>query len=131
MNSMNPDRLSRDRPDSRERVAGRLLGLVNPVTRRLILAGMPKGAPNILLTVRGRRSGKLRTVPVGTLELDGRRFVQASYGREGWAVNLRATGEAVITEGERREPMQAVQVPPDQAARIPVRPSAVRADRGE
>ncbi|HKA48446.1 MAG TPA: nitroreductase/quinone reductase family protein, partial [Candidatus Dormibacteraeota bacterium] len=46
--------------------------------------------PNVLLTMRGRRSGKLRTVPIGMIELDGRSFVQASYGEIGWVANLRA-----------------------------------------
>ena len=75
---MTADRPSHSRPDLRERVAAQFLRLFNPLARWLISAGMPTGAPNILLTVRGRRSGQPRTVPVGMLELDGRRFVQAS-----------------------------------------------------
>jgi deazaflavin-dependent oxidoreductase (nitroreductase family) len=115
---MTPDPLSRSRPDLRERVAAQVLRLFNPLARRLISAGMPTGAPNILLTVRGRRSGKPRTVPVSMLELDGRRFVQASYGVAGWAANLRAAGEATMTEHGRSVPVQAVELPPDQAAAI-------------
>jgi hypothetical protein len=38
----------------------------------------------VLLTVRGRRSGTPRTVPIGMLELDGAWFIQASYGETGW-----------------------------------------------
>jgi deazaflavin-dependent oxidoreductase (nitroreductase family) len=116
--SMTPDRTSRSRPDFRERVAAQLLRLFNPLARRLISAGMPTGAPNILLTVRGRRSGTPRTVPVSLLELDGRRFVQASYGATGWAANLRAAGEATITDHGRSVSVQAVELPPDQAAAI-------------
>ena len=41
---MTGDRRSRSRPDLRERVAGRLLGLVNPLARRMIPAGVPTGA---------------------------------------------------------------------------------------
>jgi deazaflavin-dependent oxidoreductase (nitroreductase family) len=107
-----------DRADFRQRVAGQFLRVVNPLVRRLISAGMPTGAPNILLTVRGRRSGKPRTVPVGMLELDGRMFIQASYGEGGWAQNLRVAGEATLTEHDRRVPVQAVELPPDQAATI-------------
>ena len=115
---MKADRPLQSRPDLRERVAARLLRLVNPLARRLIAAGMPTGAPNILLTVRGRRSGIPRTVPVGLLELDGRRFVQASYGAAGWAVNLRAAGEATITDQGGPVPVQAVELSPEQAAAI-------------
>ena len=115
---MTADRPSQSRPDLRERVAARFLRLVNPLARRLIAAGMPTGAPNILLTVRGRRSGIPRTVPVCLLQLDGRRFVQASYGAAGWAVNLRAAGEAAITDHSGSVPVQAVELPPEQAAAI-------------
>ena len=116
---MTGDRRSRSRPDLRERVAGRLLGLVNPLARRMIPAGVPTGAPNILLIVRGRRSGLERTTPVGMLDFDGRWYVQASYGAAGWARNLRAAGEAtVIHPGGRRSPVHAIEVPPDEAATI-------------
>jgi deazaflavin-dependent oxidoreductase (nitroreductase family) len=116
---MTGDRRSRSRPDLRERVAGRLLGFVNPLARRMIPAGVPTGAPNILLIVRGRRSGIERTTPVGMLDFDGRWYVQASYGAAGWARNLRAAGEAtVIHPGGRRSPVHAIEVPPDEAATI-------------
>ena len=116
---MTGDRRSRSRPDLRERVAGRLLSLVNPLARRMIPAGVPTGAPNILLIVRGRRSGLERTTPVGMLDFDGRWYVQASYGAAGWARNLRAAGEAtIIHPGGRRSPVHAIEVPPDEAATI-------------
>jgi deazaflavin-dependent oxidoreductase (nitroreductase family) len=80
---------------------------------------VPTGAPNILLIVRGRRSGIERTTPVGMLDFDGRWYVQASYGAAGWARNLRAAGEAtVIHPGGRRSPVHAVEVPPEKAATI-------------
>ena len=82
--------------DIRGRVAGGFLRLINPLVRRMVSRGIPTGAPNVLLTVRGRRSGRLRTVPVGMVVLDGRRFVQSSYGETGWVANLRAAGEAIM-----------------------------------
>lgn len=98
-------------------MGGRFLRLVNPLTRRLISAGLPTGAPNVLLSTRGRRSGKIRAVPLGLLELDGRRFVQASYGETGWVANLRAGAEATLTyPGGRRMQVQAVELTPEAAA---------------
>jgi hypothetical protein len=44
------------RPDLRQRFGRGFLRLSNPVVRRMISAGLPTGAPNILLAVRGRRS---------------------------------------------------------------------------
>ncbi|MDR0358198.1 MAG: nitroreductase family deazaflavin-dependent oxidoreductase [bacterium] len=100
-------------------MAGRLLRLLNPLTRWLISAGLPTGAPNVLLTMHGRRSGKIRTVPLGLLELDGRWFVQASYGETGWVANLRAAGEATLTyPGDRRIAVRAVELTADEAGVI-------------
>src|SRR5207248_5382188 len=44
------------RPDLRQRYGRGFLRLSNPVVRRMISAGLPTGAPNILRAVRGRRS---------------------------------------------------------------------------
>ncbi|MHA7984320.1 nitroreductase family deazaflavin-dependent oxidoreductase [Rathayibacter sp. CAU 1779] len=80
---------------------------------------MPTGAPNVLLIVRGRRSGIERTVPVTLLNLDGVWYVQATYGAEGWGRNLRAAGEGVVVEpGGRRTPVHATKVPVDDAAAL-------------
>lgn len=106
------------RLDFRQRAGGRLLRLANPLARRMIAAGMPTGAPNVLLTVRGRRSGKPRTVPVGIVELDDRKFVQSSYGEGGWVQNLRVAGKATLTEHGSEIPVEAVELPADEAAAI-------------
>ena len=107
------------RLDVRNRMAGRILRLFNPITRRFISAGLPTGAPNVLLTMRGRRSGKLRTVPIGMIELDGRSFVQASYGEIGWVANLRADGEATVTHpGGRRIPVQTIELSPEEGGAV-------------
>jgi deazaflavin-dependent oxidoreductase (nitroreductase family) len=85
----------------------------------MIPAGVPTGAPNILLIVRGRRSGIERTTPVAMLDFDGHSYVQASYGAMGWARNLRAAGEAtIIYSGGRSCPVHAIEVPSDEAAAI-------------
>lgn len=111
--------LASRRLDLRNRIAGRLLRLLNPTARWLISTGLPTGAPNVLLTTRGRRSGKTRTVPLGLLELDGRRFVQATYGETGWVANVRAGSEASLTYPDgRRIPVQAVELTPDDAGAI-------------
>ena len=101
------------------RVAGQFLRLFNPLARGMISAGIPTGAPNVLLTVRGRRSGKPRTVPLGMLEFDGAWYVQACYGVTGWVANLRATDEASVTHpGGRRVPVRAVELSPEEAGAV-------------
>jgi deazaflavin-dependent oxidoreductase (nitroreductase family) len=105
--------------DIRNRVAGRFLRLFNPLARWMISAGIPTGAPNVLLTVRGRRSGKHRTVPLAMLQLDGAWFVQGCFGETGWVANLRAAGEATVTHpGGRRVPVQAIELPPEAAGPV-------------
>jgi deazaflavin-dependent oxidoreductase (nitroreductase family) len=85
----------------------------------MITAGVPTGAPNILLIVRGRRSGSERTTPVTLLDFEGHSYVQATYGAPGWGRNLRAAGEATIIRlGGQRSPVHAIEVPPDEAAAI-------------
>jgi hypothetical protein len=44
------------------------------------LAGTAKGMPILLLTVRGRRTDRLRTAPVGFLNHDGGWIVAGSAG---------------------------------------------------
>jgi deazaflavin-dependent oxidoreductase (nitroreductase family) len=115
---MSDPRLSRDRPDPREGVARQFFRVANPLVRRLLSAGIPTGSRNILLTVPGRRSGKPRMTPLGMLEFDGRMFVQASYSERGWVRNIRAAGEATMTDHGRRVPVEVVELPPDEAGPI-------------
>jgi deazaflavin-dependent oxidoreductase (nitroreductase family) len=116
---MTEDRPSSARPDLRERIARQFFRLVDPLARRMISAGVPTGAPNVLLIVHGRRSGTERTTPVAMLDVDGHSYIQATYGATGWARNLRAAGKAtVIYPGGRRSPVHAIEVPPDEAAAI-------------
>src|SRR5207237_1780172 len=90
-------RTARARPDPRERFARQFFRTVNPLAHWMMSVGIPTGSRNILLTVRGRRSGTPRTTPLSMLELEGRSFVQASYSEDGWVRNLRAAGRATRT----------------------------------
>jgi hypothetical protein len=59
--------------------------VANPVVRRL------PGASALI--VRGRRSGRLLTVPMGEpLDVDGRRYLVSGRGETHWVRNLRAAG---------------------------------------
>jgi deazaflavin-dependent oxidoreductase (nitroreductase family) len=116
---MTADRPSRDQRDLRERIARRFFRTVNPLILRMIPAGVPTGAPNVLLLVRGRRSGIERTMPVTLLDFEGHSYVQATYGAPGWGRNLRAAGEAtMIRPGGRRSAVRPVEIPSGEAAAI-------------
>jgi deazaflavin-dependent oxidoreductase (nitroreductase family) len=116
---MTVDHRARPKLNPRNRVAGWFLRPFNPIARWMISAGIPTGAPNVLLTVRGRRSGKPRTVPVAMLELAGAWFVQGCFGETGWVANLRAAGEATVTRpGGRRVPVQAIELSPEEGGAV-------------
>jgi deazaflavin-dependent oxidoreductase (nitroreductase family) len=90
---------------------------LNPLILRLLRLGLPMG-PNVLLTVRGRKSGELRRFPAAILETDGRQFVFSSFGEANWVRNLRASGELTVRRGRHDRPMTAVELTPDEAAPI-------------
>ncbi len=69
--------------------------------------------PMMLLTVRGRKTGKPRTSPIDVHEFDGRRFLIATHGVGSWVHNLRATGEGVLSLGWSRQPFTAQELTPE------------------
>ncbi len=85
------------------------VGIFNPIARRVLKAGAMLG-PNALITVRGRKSGLPRTTPVALVEIDGRRWVIGTFGDTNWVRNLRASGEATVSVGRRREEVKAAEL---------------------
>lgn len=102
--------------DFRQRVATPVFRWIGPLVRLLLRRGL--GEPNVLLTVRGRRSGKPRTTPVAMFELGDRRFLEAAFGEVDWVRNLRASGEAVIRRGRWSQAVRAVELPPETAGKL-------------
>ena len=90
---------------------------INTVMKRVIPLGVPMG-PMILLTARGRKSGRLHTTPVGMFERDGRRWLFAEFGAVGWVHNLRVSGEATVGRGRRREAVTVTELPAEAAAAV-------------
>jgi deazaflavin-dependent oxidoreductase (nitroreductase family) len=74
--------------------------------------------PNALLTVSGRKSGLQRTTPVFFVQIDGQRWVVATFGDVNWARNLRDAGEAVVTVKRRSEHVRARELSPSERARF-------------
>jgi deazaflavin-dependent oxidoreductase (nitroreductase family) len=90
------------------------VGILNPIARRLLAAGIPLG-PNGLLTVRGRKTGVPRTVPVAFVHIGDRRWLSGTFGNVDWVRNLRAAGRGTITVRGRREEVRAIELGPDEA----------------
>ena len=83
----------------------------------LLRAGIKIGTMS-LLTVRGRKSGHLHTVPVLLIEQDGHRWLVAPYGVVQWVRNIRAAGTATLTRGRRSETISVTELPAQEAAPI-------------
>ena len=92
-----------------------IVGRLDPLVRRLLALGVPMG-PNVLITVRGRKTGTPYTFPVATLEVDGRQYLFSPFGEVSWVQNLRAVGELTIRRGRRDERVTARELTPEVAA---------------
>jgi deazaflavin-dependent oxidoreductase (nitroreductase family) len=96
--------------------------LGNALTTTLLRAGFKLvglgNYPMYLLTVRGRKSGQPRTVSIAIIERNGKRYLGAPFGAVDWVRNLRAAGEAILTRGRRSETVNALELPPREAALV-------------
>jgi hypothetical protein len=70
-----------------------------------------------LISIPGRRTGRLRTTPVSPLTVDGRRYL-VSVGQTEWVRNARAAGRGVLSRGRRGRRVRLVELGPE--ARVPV-----------
>lgn len=91
--------------------------LVNTVSRALLRIGLPLGS-TYLLTVKGRKSGRLFTTPVTLVEDHERRWLVSPYGEVNWVRNARAAGQVTLTRGHHSETVLIVELSP--ADRAPV-----------
>jgi deazaflavin-dependent oxidoreductase (nitroreductase family) len=72
--------------------------LFNSTLGALVRLGI--GLPDMrVLEVRGRKSGKLYTLPVDLLSHDGKLYLVAPRGRAEWVRNAEASGSVVLRRG--------------------------------
>lgn len=90
--------------------------LVNVVIKPLARLGWA-GPHTYVLTVRGRKTGKLYETPVTLIE-NGQRWLVAPYGEVGWVRNARAAGEVQLRRKRRLETLQIEEVAPTAAAPV-------------
>lgn len=78
------------------------------------IGGVLGGAPILLLTTTGRKTGQARTRPVVYTDDDGRLVVVAARGGDdhhpAWWLNLRDTGRAAVQVGKERYDVVAHEV---------------------
>ncbi len=90
---------------------------VNAVVRPLVRLGLG-GPRGYLLTVPGRKTGRLYTTPVWIVRQGETRFLVAPYGDRNWVKNARAAGEVELRRGRRRERLAVEELGPEEA--VPV-----------
>jgi deazaflavin-dependent oxidoreductase (nitroreductase family) len=83
--------------------------VMNPLINLLMKLGLSAFGSRIL-SVRGRKSGKVYSTPVNPLEFEGERYLVAPRGETGWVKNIRALGEAELKLGRRREAIAAQEI---------------------
>lgn len=84
----------------------------NAVIRRLAEAGISIAGTRAL-TVRGRKSGKDRSVVVNLLTVDGADYLVAPRGNTEWVRNVRAAGQVQLGPRWHRRTARAVELPDD------------------
>jgi deazaflavin-dependent oxidoreductase (nitroreductase family) len=72
----------------------------------------------VLLTTRGRKTGKLSSTPVIVTELDGARWIVSPYGVRQWARNARSDGRVTLGRGKTHKPVRLEEVSPTEAAPV-------------
>jgi deazaflavin-dependent oxidoreductase (nitroreductase family) len=103
--------------DTTPRRPPRWLALINPVNRFFLARGLGP-APQRLLTVPGRRSGRPRTTPVAVVEVSGQRYLVAGFAVSDWVRNARAAGQGTLRRGRVTETIRLRELPV--AERVPI-----------
>jgi deazaflavin-dependent oxidoreductase (nitroreductase family) len=92
-------------------------GLTSAIVTPLVRLGI--GPRHLhLLSVAGRRTGRVYETPVSVVERNGRRWLVAPYGEREWVKNARASGFVELRRGRRRERVRIEDVTPGDRAPI-------------
>lgn len=92
-------------PGAVERLFGRALVA-------LVRIGLVRGH-FFVLEVRGRRTGKVISLPVDPIEIGGKRYLVCARGKSNWVRNARAAGEVVLARAMRRRRFVVHELPPN------------------
>lgn len=93
------------------------LRVVSTIITILLRLGLPVG-PSALLSVRGRTSGKVYTIPIALVENSGKSFLVSAFGEVNWVRNLRAAGLVHLTRRRRTNSIGVVELGAREAAPI-------------
>jgi deazaflavin-dependent oxidoreductase (nitroreductase family) len=90
---------------------------LNALVRPLARLGLT-GPRTHLLTVRGRRTGRVWSTPVSVVALRGERYLVAPYGERNWVKNARVARSVELRRGRRRAAHALVEVSGDERVAV-------------
>jgi deazaflavin-dependent oxidoreductase (nitroreductase family) len=94
-----------------------IVRLVNHIMQTLIHLNLaPKGMH--IVTVQGRKSGRLYSTPVTLVKEENQRWLVSPYGEVPWVQNARAAGTVTLTRGKKTEKVGLVEIEPAESALI-------------
>jgi deazaflavin-dependent oxidoreductase (nitroreductase family) len=96
---------------------GRGTRLVNAHFQTMTRLGLGASYRHIL-TVPGRKTGRLHSTPVDVMRVGGERWLVAGYGPAGWVRNARAAGEVTLSRGRHSRRFEIEET--DAATAVPV-----------
>lgn len=91
--------------------------ILNPTVQALTRLGVSLWGSRVL-EVRGRKSGRWRSVPVNLLTVGGQDYLVSPRGDTQWVRNLRVAGEGRLGIGKRVTTFEADELPDDEKPRI-------------
>ncbi len=71
-----------------------------------------------VLTVQGRKSGKLYSTPVALVEEGDQRWLDSPYGEVAWLRNARAAGQVTLSRGGKSETVKLIEQGPGASAPV-------------
>jgi deazaflavin-dependent oxidoreductase (nitroreductase family) len=90
---------------------------INKVFALMTRAGM--GASyRYILTVRGRKTGRMYSTPVDVVDVAGHQWLVSAYGTKGWPLNARKAGEVTLRRGRNSQRYTVTE--PEPADAVPV-----------
>jgi deazaflavin-dependent oxidoreductase (nitroreductase family) len=90
---------------------------INAFVRPLARLGLT-GPRTFLLTVPGRKTGRLWSTPVSVVRMSGERWLVAPYGDRNWVRNARTAGWVELRRGRTVERLVVTELSPARA--VPV-----------
>ena len=89
----------------------------NSILTTLIHLGV-KLQGTYLLSIPGRKTGKIHTIPIRLIQKGGQRWLVAPYGEVNWVLNARAAGQVTLSPGRTSETVTIVELDPKESAPV-------------